>query len=151
MSARTVTYKGPLTMLGNSTTDRGGRVYSVIEIGDDTIEDVLCFDKLDNYLQRALNHEGEVELEIHPKPTKGGQMLSQIGWFFTMMLIAFAVLALLAGMGVSMWAVGPIGVVLVLAFGFVLLGSISGAMTGAFPRYAGVHAISIEGKRYTAK
>lgn len=63
-------------MLGNSVSGNygttnflkninySGTLYSLIEIGNETIRKVGVYDTLDNYLHRALDHSGEVELEI---------------------------------------------------------------------------------------
>jgi hypothetical protein len=64
----TNTNRGKLTLLGNAVISKGKTTYSVIEIGDTTLNKISCGDKLDNYLSRALSHQGEVELETR-KPT----------------------------------------------------------------------------------
>lgn len=67
MATRMQTYIGRLTMLGNSKRgfkNDADRIYSVIEIGDHTLINVGCDNLLDNYLHRALDHNGDVELEI---------------------------------------------------------------------------------------
>ncbi len=135
MAAQTVTYKGKLSMLGNSRQDRGGTVYSVIEIGNDTIEDVHCLDKLDNYLNRALDHSGEVELEIDPKPTKSDVLKL---FFGPKAIITYVVITTILMMVSNFFVV----VILAIALGFIIFGTLKA------PRYAVVDAISIDGKRY---
>jgi len=147
MAAQTVTHKGKLTMLGNSRPDRGGSVYSVIEIGNDTIEDVLCFDKLDNYLHRALDHSGEVEMDVYPKPSKGEAMKALFGAFFSPKLIGIYIAISI----VMFLMLGVVFIIMVLGLGFlgglVLLSSLPTIINR--PRYALIDAISIDGKRFS--
>ena len=147
MAAKTVTYKGKLTMLGNSRSDRGGSVYSVIEMGNETIDDVLCLDKLDNYLHRAFNHSGEVELEILPKPTQGEVIKMHFGTIFNL-----KVLAVLVVLSVFSWIwAGPLAILFMLFFllliGAGLFASLSETINR--PRYAIVTGILIDEKRYS--
>lgn len=113
-------------------------MYSVIEIGDDTIEDVLCLDKLDNYLRRALDHPGEVALEIFPKISVWGALRQRL-----------TMLAIIPGIGILLMIFGAviagfIAVLLGLAVAFMALPAMM-----ALPRYAGVSAVTIDGKRYS--
>ncbi len=56
--------KGHLTLLGNSKSTSTQREYSVIEIGGEVLQDISISTKLDNFLSRSLNWDGECVLYL---------------------------------------------------------------------------------------
>jgi hypothetical protein len=85
MATKEVT--GVLKLLGNSRSHQAfqgmrgkGTIYSVIEIGDQTLKSIYCVDELDNYLHRGLEHAGEVKLEIAAWPKMKTYLFIAIHW-----------------------------------------------------------------------
>jgi len=106
-------YKGKISMLGNSrssSSDDRDRlhetVYSIIEIGEHTLKKVGVSDLLDNYLHRALNHEGEVELMVLP----GKESIASIRFYNTLFLFILGA-----------WMYNSPGIMLGMFFGITLL------------------------------
>jgi hypothetical protein len=116
MKLRVDTYKGKLTMLGNSRNRARGALYTMIEIGGRTIEDVFCTDKMDNYLQRGLNHADEVELYIAAKPSYWAAVL---GLMKTHILLAGGLLLLTIITGIFHMG-GVVGGAAILTFGAIV-------------------------------
>lgn len=56
--------KGHLTLLGNSKGLNSKREYSVIEIGDQVLQNISISTKLDNFLCRALRWDGQCVLYL---------------------------------------------------------------------------------------
>lgn len=56
--------KGQLTLLGNSKGLNSKREYSVIEIGDQVLQNISISTKLDNFLCRALRWDGQCVLYL---------------------------------------------------------------------------------------
>jgi len=57
--------KGELKLLGNNISNKVGYRYSLIEIGDTILQDIIILDKLQNYLSTSLNKDGDIILYIH--------------------------------------------------------------------------------------
>lgn len=124
-------------MLGNSKglDHEDWRVYSLIEIGEQTLRDVSCHDFLANYLHRALKHDGDVELEIAPHATKGQWLVG--------ILIAL-------GIGIAMvyFFEGARNAVVGGLIGTLIL-SFIGVLFTKQRAFSSLEALTIEGKRYT--
>ena len=62
---------GNIKGLGNSKRTNDQAIYSIIEIGSETIQNAQIADSLDNFLIKALKQNGETTLYIHRKTIYG--------------------------------------------------------------------------------
>lgn len=115
-------YKGQIKMLGKSSNEKKHSTYSIIEIGDNILKNIVVSDELDNFLSRSLNSKGESTLYLNYKALVGikspdGKLYCQnIGMYKIILLSVFC--AAFIAVGFSTW--GFLGAILSLVIAFPL-------------------------------
>lgn len=57
-------YSGPLTMIGNGQRSGKLTMYTLVEIGDSVVKELLVDTALDNFLSRAIKQDGDTILYL---------------------------------------------------------------------------------------
>lgn len=78
---------GKIKTLGNAKKVNDHTIYSVIEIGNDTIQKIQIADSLDNFLIKALNQNGETTLYIQRKSIYGITLSDRKSYYASLSLL----------------------------------------------------------------
>jgi len=84
----TKTYKGKLTLLGSATVTNGQSTnYSVVEIGNETIRNLVASNFQSTFLSNALGNDSEVELTFN-QATRMGLVIGYLKVFAFLVVIS---------------------------------------------------------------
>lgn len=94
--------EGVISLIGNSSTQNGVTKYSVIQIGDETLQRVKSSESLGNYLAMALKQGGRSKIHIRGKMILGISLSDGKTFCYKPNYFGAAILAVI-GLGLIGW------------------------------------------------